>query len=116
MKKINMETANCYFMSNFKKSHSPINFNIHFIPFIYALYENNIAYTIEANSDGMMVRLPDGSDVALNSATYGCEKGLLEGYGKPFYQILPNGEIMDTVTGYLTYEEAITMYIEYYNK
>ena len=111
-----METANYYFISNFKKSHKAIDFSIHFIPFIYALYENNIAYTIEANGDGMMVRLPDGSDVALNSVTYGCKEGLLEGYGKPFYQIASDGEVIDTVTGYLTYEEAITIYIEYYNK
>jgi hypothetical protein len=48
----------------------------------------------------MKIRFKDGSDVALNTATYGHSDGLLEGYKGKFRTEY------DDVTGYMTAQEA----------
>jgi hypothetical protein len=48
----------------------------------------------------MKIVFEDGSDVALNLATYGANKGLLEGYKGKFRTEY------DDVTGYMTAQEA----------
>lgn len=77
-----------------------LNFNAHFIPFLTMLEENNIAHTVKVCGDGLKVVFNDGSDVALSSATYGANKGLLEGYKGKFRTEY------DDVTGHMTAQEA----------
>lgn len=79
-----------------------LNFNAHFIPFLTMLEEANIPHTVKVcyNYDGMKIVFNDGSDVALNTATYGHNDGLLEGYMGNFRTEY------DDVTGYMTAEQA----------
>lgn len=77
-----------------------LNFNYHFIPFLAMLEENNIAHTVKVCGGGLKVVFDDGSDVALNSATYGANKGLLEGYKGKFRTEY------DDMTGYMTADKA----------
>ena len=77
-----------------------LNFNAHFIPFLTKLEEANIPHTVKVCYDGMKIVFNDGSDVALNTATYGHSDGLLEGYNGNFISEY------DAVTGYMTAEQA----------
>ena len=77
-----------------------LNFNAHFIPFLEKLEEANIPHTVKVCSDGMKIVFDDGSDVALNTVTYGHNSGLLEGYMGNFRTEY------DDVTGYMTAEQA----------
>jgi hypothetical protein len=77
-----------------------LNFNAHFIPFLEMLEDANIEHEVLWCGDGMKIRFKDGSDVALNTATYGHNDGLLEGYMGNFRTEY------DDVTGYMTAEQA----------
>lgn len=77
-----------------------LNFNTHFIPFLTKLEEANIPHTVKVCGDGMKIVFNDGSDVALNTVTYGHRDGLLEGYKGNFITEY------DEVTGYMTADEA----------
>jgi hypothetical protein len=76
------------------------NFNAHFIPFLEMLEDANIEHEVLWCGDGMKIRFKDGSDVALNSMTYGANEGLLEGYMGKFRTEY------DDVTGYMTAQQA----------
>jgi hypothetical protein len=77
-----------------------LNLNAHFIPFLKKVQLANIPYTVEVCYDGMKIVFNDGSDVALNTSTYGHSNGLLEGYMGNFRTEY------DDVTGYMTAEQA----------
>ena len=73
-----------------------LDFNSHFIPLIQSLEVFGIKFSIKPSNDGLKIIFKDGSDVALNSYTYGCNSGLLEGYKGVF------ATAHDEVTGWLT--------------
>lgn len=83
-----------------------LNFNAHFIPFLKMLERANINHTVEVCGDGMKIVFEDGSDVALNSNTYGNKSGLLEGYIGKFKTEY------DYVTGYMTARQAFELLIK----
>lgn len=80
-----------------------LDFTREFLPLLAKLSLKGVHYTISECNKGYRINFDDGSDVALNELTYGCEKGLLEGYGGVFV----NSE--DTVTGHLTADDVIRM-------
>lgn len=78
--------------------------NINFSEFhtlISMLECNNYSFTIRVCFDGFAIQFPDGSDVAINSDTYGSKDGLLEGYKGVFV------DKYDEVTGYMTAYDVI---------
>lgn len=90
----------------------PLDFGLHFIPLMEMLELNNIPHKVVVSGAGMKIVFPDGSDVALNYDTYGCEEGLLEGYLGAFSHPIGviDGEVeVDEVTGGLTADEAFKL-------
>lgn len=81
-----------------------LDFNRHFIPLVQELEKRSIPHTIRSCNDGLAIVFEDGSDVALNSSTYGHEKGLLEGYKGAFVTLY------DDVTGYMTCAEVMEIF------
>lgn len=78
-----------------------LNFNAHFIPLLTALEVKDYPHTVEVSNDGLCIRFEDGSDIALNSYTYGHDRGELEGYKGVF------ATPYDDVSGYLTAYEVL---------
>lgn len=81
-----------------------LDFNKHFIPLVNELEKRKIPFNIKSCSDGLKIVFDDGSDVALNSGTYGHKEGLLEGYNGAFKTLY------DDVTGYMTCAEVMEIF------
>jgi len=79
-----------------------LNFNKHFIPLLEILEKNNVPHSVRVCLDGMAIQFEDGSDIALNSVTYGSNEGLLEGYKGAFEEFADGDEVI----GFLTAERA----------
>lgn len=78
--------------------------NINFSEFhtlIIMLECNNYSFIVRSCFDGFAIQFENGSDIAINSNTYGSEDGLLEGYKGVFI------DKYDDVTGYLTAHDVI---------
>ena len=67
------------------------------------LEEANIPHEVLCCADGMKIVFSDGSDIALNSNTYGHKSGKLEGYMGKFRNEY------DDVTGYLNAKQAFEL-------
>lgn len=80
-----------------------LDFEKEFLPLLAKLSLKGIHFTVSECHDGYRVNFDDGSDVAINSGTYGSSSGLLEGYMGVFKSEY------DTVTGYLTADDVIKM-------
>ncbi len=83
-----------------------LDFNKHFIPLVQELEKRKISFKIRSCADGLAIVFDDGSDVALNSATYGHKEGLLEGYNGVFKNIYDDVD----VTGYMTCAEVMELF------
>ena len=77
-----------------------LDFSANFIPFLAKVELAGIPHTVTVSGNGMKIEFEDGSDIALNEATYGHDKGLLEGYKGKFRTF------DDDVMGYLTAKQA----------
>ncbi len=87
--------------------------NINFSEFhtlLVMLECNNYSFTVRSCFDGFAIQFQDGSDVAINSSTYGAKDGLLEGYNGVFI------DDYDEVTGYMTARDVINkLGLKWYN-
>ena len=80
-----------------------LDFTKNFIPFLEKVQLANIPYNVEVCNDGLKIVFSDGSDIALNSNTYGHKSGKLEGYMGKFRNEY------DDVTGYLNAKQAFEL-------